>query len=223
MYCLGTKHQAGSASDSYIEVQDDVDLYSRARDLRLDILHLHKSVSVLPYNRVPTVRTMHGNQGSCPAGSRYLARSGQPCNRAYTVAGCLWGHLVDRCGSRRPRNVRANFERIRNEMRLAAELDTFTVSQFLKDQMVRSGCPADKIHVLLSPAPDVEEAFVPPPHEETPRFLFLGRIVPQKGLEWLLRAMAEVKTSIHLDVAGDGNLSTPVSLMRKPQHMVERI
>jgi glycosyltransferase involved in cell wall biosynthesis len=181
------------------------DLFDQAHAVGLDLLHLHRPAPMLPPDRVPTVRTMHGNQGSCPSGSRYLKRTGQPCNRRFTVGGCLWGHVVDHCGSRRPQKTLANFQNIRREQQQAAELPTITVSQFLKEQMIRSGCTPDNLHVIHSPAPEVETDFTPLPMNTPPRFLFAGRIEPKKGLDWLLRAAARVTVPMHLDVAGSGS------------------
>jgi glycosyltransferase involved in cell wall biosynthesis len=36
------------------------------------------------------------------------------------------------------------------------------------------------------------------------RLLFVGRIVPEKGFDWLLKALAQADSRIHLDIAGDG-------------------
>ena len=188
-----------------VEVGDDQELFATARARDLDVLHLHTPVATLPEDRVPTLRTVHTHDGSCPSGSRYLKRSGQPCDRAYSVAGCLWGHLVDHCGSRRPHKTLANFKSIEQEQAQAAELPTITVSRFLKEQMIRSGCPEENLHVLHSPAPDIPGAFSPLSQPPPPHFVFAGRIEPQKGLDWLLRSVATVKPNIHLDVAGTGN------------------
>jgi glycosyltransferase involved in cell wall biosynthesis len=159
------------------------DLFDQANAGGVDILHLHRPAPVLPPDRVPTVRTMHDNQGSCPSGSRHLKRSGRPCNRRYTMSGCLWGHLVDHCGSRRPHKTLANFQNIRLEQQQAAEVPTITVSQFVKKQMVQSGCAPDNLHVIHSPAPDVHTDFAPLPMNAPPRFLFAGRIEPNKDLD----------------------------------------
>jgi glycosyltransferase involved in cell wall biosynthesis len=209
--------RSARATDAHVVAGDD-DLFEQARAQKVDVLHLHRPVDDLPAERVPTVRTMHGNQGSCPSGSRYLARKKAPCHRAYSVAGCLWGHLVDHCGSRRPHRIRANFRRIEHEQRQAAQVPTLTVSHFVKEQMVRSGCPADNLHVLRSPAPSVGEAYTPPP-EGTPRFVFLGRIEPKKGVDWLLRAAARVERPIRVDIAGDGN----DAYVRKMQALAETL
>jgi glycosyltransferase involved in cell wall biosynthesis len=70
--------------------------------------------------------------------------------------------------------------------------------------MVRAGCPPDQLRAIHSPAPDVENGVSPLPRTDPPRFLYLGRLVPQKGLSWLLRSFAEVSPAAHLDIAGEG-------------------
>lgn len=197
---------AGSASlpGECVDIPSDTKLFEAAEDLSLDILHLHKSVDPLPADRVPTVRTIHGHQGGCPSGSRYLSRSEEPCDRAYSVGGCLWGHIVDRCGSVRPHNLKKNFTRIHRELDQAKHVPTYTVSDFLREQMLRAGCAPEHVQTIPSPAPQRDEPFSPVPRTTPPRFLYLGRLVPEKGLDWLLRALSHVSVPIHLDVAGKG-------------------
>jgi len=195
----------GAFPGSRVEaVSGDAALFARAAALDVDILHLHRSVATLPEDRVLTVRTMHGHQGGCPSGSRYLARSGTPCDRPYTVVGCLWGHVVDRCGSVRPRQLAGNFQRIHHQRAQVAEVPTYTVSTFVRKQMLRAGCDAGQVQTIPSPAPDVDAEFSPVPRSGVPRFLYLGRLVPQKGLDWLLRATAAASVPLHIDVGGAG-------------------
>jgi len=73
----------------------------------------------------------------------------------------------------------------------------------VKKQMVRSGYEPENIHVVHSPAPIVKETR-PIPDDDEIRFAFAGRIVPQKGLEWLINALSKTKKNIFLDIAGDG-------------------
>jgi len=194
--------QAGLA-ESLIFVQDDAELFAQARALELDILHVHWTISKLPPDHVPIVRTVHGHHPYCPSGSRYLERWDSACDRAYSLAGCLWGHLVDRCGSARPQNLYANFQNTRLEMATLSHFPVIAVSRFLKDQMIRSGYSENLIQILYSPAA-ISSEYTPPPAEDVPHFVFLGRIVPQKGLAWLLQALRAVKVPMHLDIAGDG-------------------
>lgn len=203
VFYFGNENPTGGERDSYIGIRNSGELFTHARVLGLDVLHLHKPVDELPENRVPVVRTFHGHQGSCPSGTRYLSRSGTPCDRAYSLSGCLWGHYVDQCGSRHPLRVKDHFARLHHEMKQASQVPTYTVSHYLHRQMVRSGCSPDLLHTILSPAPDVN-TYRPPTSEGTPHFVFLGRLVPQKGLSWLLHALSKVSQSVHLDVAGEG-------------------
>jgi glycosyltransferase involved in cell wall biosynthesis len=53
---------------------------------------------------------------------------------------------------------------------------------------------------------------LPVAQENPPRFVFLGRITPEKGLKWLITALANIKTPIHLDLAGSGNAQQEQSL-----------
>lgn len=199
-------HDAASASlpGPSVEVTDADTLFAAANNQDLDLLHLHKPVGSLPDDRVPTVRTVHGHQGGCPSGTRYLSRPGQPCDRDYTMVGCLWGHFVDRCGSVRPHRLKKHFSRIHREIDQAERLPTYTVSSFLQTQMRRAGCSPDSLDTIHSPAPIVEQPFTPVPRSGTPTFLYLGRLAPEKGLDWLLRAFAQVNVPAHLEVAGKG-------------------
>lgn len=187
-----------------IVVSDDRDLFDQAKSLGLDILHLHTTVSVVPPDSLGVVRTIHGNNAYCPSGSRYLKRWDQPCDRAYSLGGCLWGHFVDHCGSVRLNKLYAEFEITWQEKDTLREIPVLTNSQFVKNQMIRSGYKADVIHVLHLPAPEVKEYFSPP-DTDLPHFVYLGRITPEKGFVWLLKALAEVKVPFHADIAGTGN------------------
>jgi len=186
----------------YTYVADEDELFDLARQ-ELDILHLHQGVPIPP-DPSPMIRSMHDNSGSCPSGSRYLRRQKRPCNRSYTIAGCLWGRLADRCGSARPQNILREFRHTSRELTHTDRVRTLTVSRFLKTEMARSGGCVERTHTLLSPAPNVEGPFVPPVDGPVPRFLFFGRLVPEKGVDWLLRALNHVSTPCHLDIAGEG-------------------
>jgi glycosyltransferase involved in cell wall biosynthesis len=206
------------AVDLPIVVRDDNDLFIQAKACGLDILHLHTNVSVIPPGSTPVIRTIHSNSPYCPSGSRYLKRWGQPCDRAYSLGGCLWGHLVDHCGSIRPQRFYPGFQSTWQDMDALKEVPAIANSQFVKDQMIRSGYPADNIRVLHLPAPEIGDYF-PPEQGELPHFVFLGRITPEKGLTWLLRALAEVKVPVHMDIAGSGNQEQEQAIRRLAEHL----
>jgi glycosyltransferase involved in cell wall biosynthesis len=190
--------------DGAIIVNDDNDLFAQAKAYKLDILHLHAPVSIVPPKFIPTIRTVHNHHPYCPSGTRHLQRWNEPCDRAYSLGGCLWGHLVDYCGSIRPQRFYPGFQRTWEEMQVLGKVLAIANSHFVKNQMIQSGYPAHNIHVLHLPAPEIQD-YLPPEQEDIPHFLFLGRITPEKGLSWLLKAITQVKTSIKIDIAGAGN------------------
>ncbi|MGD2154266.1 MAG: glycosyltransferase, partial [Gemmatimonadales bacterium] len=81
-------------------------------------------------------------------------------------------------------------------------------SRFISDQLIAKSCPPEKI-VVHHVGTDVGR-FTPDPNlPRRPRVLFVGRLVPKKGLEHLIRAMARIQDrhpAAELVVAGDGPL-----------------
>jgi glycosyltransferase involved in cell wall biosynthesis len=113
----------------------------------------------------------------------------------------------------RPTQLASNFTQIHREIDQAEQIPTYTVSDFLRKQMRRAGCAPDHLHTLHSPAPSAEGSFTPVPRGGIPRFLFLGRLVPEKGLDWVLRALAQTETRVHLDVAGEGRKRSDMEVL----------
>lgn len=184
-------------------VDDDTALLKRAAEMQLDLLHVHTTLRTDVPAPLPLLRTVHFHRPYCPSGSRFLKRQEVECNRNYSVSGCLWGHFIDRCGSIRPAELRREFDATGFELRRLDRIHSVAISEFVKHQMMRAGYPDELVHVLQQPAPPAAP-YVAPPQDGVPRFLFLGRIVPSKGVEWLLRAAKRSKQSWHLDIAGSG-------------------
>lgn len=188
-------------------VKSAAELRELARELPLDVLHLHKEV---PWDASGdeggpvVVRTMHGNQASCPTGSRFLEARGRPCDRVAGLLPCTWGHVVDRCGSVRPSAVAGHVRRFRLEREVLPGMLTHTVSEFIRARMIEAGFDASMLVPIPSPAPVQTERPGPPPVGQPPRFVYVGRIVPAKGARWLLEAMSLSEERYDVDVVGDG-------------------
>ena len=199
-------HPSWIAAEDWQCVDDDAALFAAAAHLQLDVLHVHTLVAVPSVLTTPVLRTLHGHEPYCPSGGRFLERSGKPCSRNYSLLGCTWGHVVDRCGSLRPGVMRAGFARRSAEKRETSRLPVLTVSEYLRTQMLRAGYDAQRVHALALPAPPAVPGAVPPPRGTDERFVFLGRLTPHKGVDWLLEAAARVQQPIQVDIAGDGNV-----------------
>lgn len=203
-------------------ITDDAHLARRARELQLDIVHLHMNVTPAAIHAIPAVRTVHTHSPYCPSQGRFLKRSASPCNRNYSLLGCLWGHAIDRCGSVRPGALLRNFSTTHAEMKTLANLPVIAISQFIKDQMIRAGYPANQIEVLHLPGPPPRD-YLEPPRDGPPRLLYLGRMIPHKGVDWLLRAMARTKPPLMLDLAGTGNQEADYRALATSLGLTDRV
>jgi len=215
-----TEKQEGSEEVIYAE--DDADLLSRAHRAGVEVLHIHSNVVVGSDTPLPVIRTLHGHQPYCPSGTRYFKRQAQPCNRAYSLAGCVWGHLFNRCGSVRPAYLADDFRRTWQEMQTLRRIPVIAVSDYLRREMIKLGYPAERIHVLHTYAPEPKEAALPPAGGK-PRFVFIGRMTPEKGVSWFLRAMQQVKTPIAGDIAGEGPQEAELRLLSEQLNLTDRV
>ena len=195
----------GHSLDGRMQAVTPDTLYEAARELRADVLHAHRTLPEPIPNDLALLRTMHGHQGGCPSGTRYLRRSGQPCNRSYQLSGCMRMHVQERCGSCRPHKMWQHFGRLRRERAQTDKVLTAAVSMYVQKMMARAGCAVPNIVVCPSPAPAVVPHTVPPKH--TRNILYAGRIAPEKGLRWLIDATAQLDTDVSLHVAGTGTES----------------
>jgi glycosyltransferase involved in cell wall biosynthesis len=186
----------GANDSEALHVRDERELYERARSC--EVLHLHNPVSLAPPPDLPTVRTLHGHDPYCPSGTQHLRTRGQPCDR---VAGplCVWGHVADRCGSVRPAALLTGMRRIHDERATLPSMQVVAISDFVRARMIRAGFDAQRVHVVHHPAPQATSRG----HDKGARFLYAGRLVPEKGIDWLLDAIARVP-DIDIDVAGAG-------------------
>jgi glycosyltransferase involved in cell wall biosynthesis len=76
-----------------------------------------------------------------------------------------------------------------------------TVSSWLKD---RTQELAPDVNPIIAPMPVSTDLFFPGKSRDGQRLLFVGRLMPQKGVEHLLHALAAMKAQATLDIVGDG-------------------
>ncbi len=221
-YFSGPGLSGETADEAPIFVGSDEELFDRARELEIDILHLHRSISIAPPADLAVVRTIHGHQAYCPSGGKFLKRSQQPCNQAYSVTGCLMNMAIEHCGSVRPERVLAGFRYTWDEMRTLGNIPVVTVSEFLKERMVEVGYSAEQIEVIYLMPPEIVPVSLPP-SEGMPRFVFLGRITPSKGLNWLVRAVASARVPVALDVVGSGDGEADARALVRSLGIEERV
>jgi len=87
---------------------------------------------------------------------------------------------------------------------LASADAVVTVSQYMREVLLRKGARAETLHVIGCGVDAHAVEVVPPP--EQPRLVFVGRLVEKKGVGDLLEALSGLDAAPALDVVGDGPL-----------------
>jgi glycosyltransferase involved in cell wall biosynthesis len=176
---------------------------------RFKLLHIH-SADLLKQvtGECPTVFTVHNHSLYCPSGTKYLATPGVVCDRNLSYLGCLWGKVVDGCGSRKPARI---IQELSGTNRINDFIKTLKVtfianSDYVREQLIRNGLPPQQTVTLRCgiSTPQMATAPISIETHKNQRILFVGRIVPDKGLEWLLKTLVHLDPRIRLDIAGEG-------------------
>jgi glycosyltransferase involved in cell wall biosynthesis len=165
------------------------------------------SAQLLPHARrllddTALVHSLHDFAFGCASGTKYF-RSGRVCTRAHGP-GCFAGALVGGCQHRLdPRPFMRRYREIDRDLPTLRAGDSVVVhSEFMRSVALANRLPAERIHVV--PLPVVRPAKPPEPVAER-TIAFAGRVVPEKGLDLLLEALATSRDSWdRLLVAGDG-------------------
>lgn len=180
------------------------------REASPDVAHLHNiyhqlTLSIVDELRaagVPIVMTLHDYKAACP-NYQLLTHDGL-CQRC--VGGAYWNAVRHRCLKRSlAGSAIAAAEAYLNRMRRQyAKVDLFLApSRFLRDVMIRAGLPAGRIEVLPNA---VRAAAEPRPVPRSPKFVYVGRLSEEKGLDVLLDASARLPSGIEIVIVGGGPL-----------------
>lgn len=155
---------------------------------------------------VPVVKMMHGYFGTCISGLKsHQWPAVVPCGRPLGP-GCFPVYATRKCGRMRPGAVADGWRWATAQNALFDGYAALvTASRHMRDEYVRNGAPADRVHAIPL-FPTVAGAPAQAPAEL--RVLFLGRMTAIKGGDVLIRAMDAacdaVDEDIPLTMAGDG-------------------
>jgi glycosyltransferase involved in cell wall biosynthesis len=206
--------------------------YSQVRALirrtKPDLIHFHNTFPLISpaayraakHEGIPVVQTLHNYRLVCP--SAILFRDGHLCEE------CLgrrfaWPGIVHACyrGSRSATAVVALMLGVHRWLHTwARDVDVFiALTEFARQKFISGGLPAQKLLVkpnFLSPDPG-------PGRGNGGYALFVGRLVPEKGVRTLLRAWEQSRGVLPLKIVGTGPLDPEVARAAAGQSGVERL
>jgi glycosyltransferase involved in cell wall biosynthesis len=191
------------------------DLRSLLRRERPAVAHFHNLLPLISPSAyyactgegVPVVQTLHNYRLICPSAT--LFRDGRVCEECVDSSSSLPA-INYGCyrGSRPATAAVASMIKFHSAMGTwSRQVDCYiTLTQFARNKLLRSGLPAEKVFVkpnFLQTDPGAGNG----PREYA---LFMGRLVPEKGVGCLLNAWSKLSCSLPLQVAGDGPLCAEV-------------
>ena len=179
------------------------------KETRCDLAYVHSTanpiLSELILHALPTGYFAHTYDTFCPSGARLYRRTDTICQlRGVPNWRCLVNAYLQQCNTCRPPKLWGLYRDRKEFGGWARRADAIVCdTEYVRRQHIENGFSPERTHALPSPTPEPHEHRSNSPPGE-PLILFLGRITPQKGLSYLIRAMAKIETRCRLVVASDG-------------------
>lgn len=170
-------------------------------------LELHAAL----LERYAVVLFAHAYYGACPTGRKmHVFPVPIPCSRACGSA-CLALHYTRRCGGLNPITMINNYrEGMAQKALLPRHAAIIVASRHMRAEYLRQGVSPQRLHVVpLYPASKLQaDAQAPLARAPQGRVLFIGRVVPGKGVDYLIRALYKAQDRLPfpltLTVVGSG-------------------
>jgi len=184
---------------------------------RPDIVHMHgvsKALSWAPVRLchdigLPVIYTLHDYGMVCPNLGIYNFRTGKNCD--LYCQGCTYRCLLTNCDKRNYGQKLWRWTRFfvnRKFLKLAGRISGYiAVSDFLKKTLEKTLTISAPMKTIYNPVENVRSPYLERGSRSgkgVTRFLYVGRLSPEKGVDMLLEAIMEIKG--RLVIAGDGEL-----------------
>lgn len=176
------------------------------QDFQPDIVHTRMMLTQLspfvlpPLRDVPVIHHVSWYRAICPSGTKLLP-TGKPCSVRAGVA-CLQQRCVT------PQSWLLDMAQLRLYRRWRRHIDaTVAISQTVARRLEESG---------IGPVTVIENAVAElparPPLQGAPRLCYAGRLVPEKGVDVLLDAVAAMEEpDLQVDIVGAGPEASPLA------------
>lgn len=172
-----------------------------------DVVLIHKETDAGRIERLAarfaSVRMVHDHDLVCLRRHKYFPLDTRICNKPAGID--CYTHL---CFLQRGKTFPIVFKGLAEIRRgLAAHTGVrafIAISRWMRDELVMNGIKPEKIH-LIHPIPAALDKVEPLPPADGWEILFVGQVIRGKGVDLMIRALAEVRGDWHATVVGDGH------------------
>jgi len=207
---------ASSVGKAIAEFQPDVVYVHKIADL--DILQ------ALVNSGRPLVRMVHDHDLYCMRSYKYHPLTRNICQRPTGIA-CIFP-----CGATIARNRGGSFplrwvsySAKKKEIALNRHFHRMVVAgDYMRQELLRNGFAADRIEIH-APVPRDDTATTPSSFADTNRIIFAGQIIRGKGVDFLLRSLAKVRTPFRCEILGDGSHRGRCEKLTAELRLMERV
>tara|TARA_R100001143_G_scaffold63603_3_gene73739 strand:- start:9981 stop:11189 length:1209 start_codon:yes stop_codon:yes gene_type:complete len=198
---------------------------------KYDVMHVHNFFPLLTPSifeaarelGVPSVMTLHNYRLIHPNGLMYYKGKIDQRSIKGSAYNCIWDGVY--------RNSKLQTAVVAHMIEYHRKKGTWNhspsafiaLSKFSKNKFAEGGIPADRIFIkpnfLKDPCIEDDDLEISP--EKLNRFLFLGRISHEKGIEDLIRCWMERSIPAELWIAGDGPLKKKLQKKTKGEKSIK--
>lgn len=205
-YRLDSPHTIRDAAYHVPQTSDLARLIDREQPDVAYIHHVHAPEHVMVVARLlPALGYVHGFAAVCPGLAKHFRRGDAICPYPFGWR-CFPLHYLRRCSAaRRPRTVLRRIQETSQLQEAYAALPRLLVaSNYMQTLLRQNGFAAGRITILPPHFVQQEDMIPYAPPTDPDTILFAGRLEMEKGLPYLLRALAHMPAHIRLVIAGDG-------------------
>ncbi|MGQ0813380.1 MAG: glycosyltransferase [Gemmatimonadota bacterium] len=179
-----------------------------------DVVHFHNTFPLLSpavysaarQTGAAVVQTLHNYRLVCPGA--LLMRNGAPCEDC--VGRHAWRSAVHRCyrdSAAASAAVSAMLTVHRARGTWQNDVDAYIcLTDFAREKFTSGGLPAAKLHIKANTVANGDGIA----EGERTHFLYAGRLSPEKGVQFLVRAWKDQRIPHRLIVVGDGPLESAI-------------
>lgn len=214
--------------DAFDDAFPCVDVLSSVSDSNADLVFMHQTrepliAAALTRSPVPVVEFLHDHWLFCLRIQKYTTLTRQTCTRTANASSCYPCLGFVRRQEAFPGFRLRTISNLHDEHQSRKYFAGFvTGSRYMAEQAIGHGFDPARVHVTplyaeppTTPSDDVSR--------QPYRLLYVGAILPYKGVDILVKALSQTRTPTHLDIVGAGSYVNEILRLIDQYGLHERI